>query len=220
MLSFLRGSSPVRTNNAANNPIVYEQGRSSVTFRKPNSDYLMTHVIPPDSEANGGVSIITPPFHYHIHQDEFFRVQQGTGNFYMGVDPKPFATLSASSAPGAKSTASIPKGRYHRFENASKTEDLVVDIHLAPEAYESEQRFFRNFFGYLDDCKRTRTTPSFFQLLVFLHSADTPLAVPLPWEGLGKVASRVLLTVTAFWGKWVLGYRDSYVEYYEEGKSK
>lgn len=245
MLSFLRGSSPPRTNNAANNPILYEQGRSSVTFRQPNAEYLMTHVIPPDSDANGGVSIITPPFHYHLHQDEFFCVRQGTGNFYLGVDPKPFAVLSApsssssssssstleqstgrgtgtgtSNSPQPKTTTSIPKGRYHRFENASRTEALVVDIHLAPEAYESEQRFFRNFFGYLDDCKQARTPPSLFQLLVFLHSADTPLAVPLPWEGLGKVASRVLLTVAALWGKWVLGYRTSYPEYYEEGKSK
>lgn len=224
MLSFLRGPSPPRTNNAANNPILYENGRSSVTFRKPDSDYLMTHVIPPDAApANGGVSIITPPFHYHLHQDEFFRVQRGTGNFYLGVDPTPFAVLSSSPEPGttsSKRTATVPRGRYHRFENASPTEDLVVDIHLAPEAYEAEQRFFRNFFGYLDDCKRARTTPSVFQLFVFLESADTPLAVPLPWEGLGKVVSRVLLTTVAFWGKWVLGYRDSYVEYYEEGKSK
>lgn len=224
MLSFLRGTSPPRTNNAANNPILYENGRSSVTFRKPGSDYLMTHVIPPaDNKDDGGVSIITPPFHYHLHQDEYFRVQKGTGHFYLGVDPTPFAVLSSSSDINKRTTTTtttIPRGRYHRFENASPAEDLVVDIHLAPEAYEAEQRFFRNFFGYLDDCKRARATPSVFQLFVFLESADTPLAVPLPWEGLGKVVSRILLTTVAFWGKWVLGYRDSYAEYYEEGKSK
>lgn len=218
MLAFLRGASPARTHNAANNPVVYEDGRSSVTFRTPGSDYLMTHVIPPASPANGGASIITPPFHYHLHQDEFFRVQAGTGHFYLGVDPKPFAVLSSSGA--GPTTTSIPRGRYHRFENASPTEALVVDVHLAPEAYEAEQRFFRNFFGYLNDCKRARQAPSPFQLFVFLASADTPLAVPLPWEGLGKVVSRVLLATVAFWGKWVLGYRDSYVEYYEEGKSR
>lgn len=229
MLSFLRGAGPVRTNTAANNPIVYEGGRSSVSFRAPNSDYCMTHTIPPASEENG-VSIITPPFHYHIYQDEFFRVQRGTGNFYRGLDAAPFAVLSGrppasdsdsdSDTKPSSSTATIKAGRYHRFENASATEDLVVDVHLAPESYESEQRFFRNFFGYLDDCKRARAAPSFFQLLVFLHSADTPLAVPLPWEGLGRIASRILLTSAAFWGRVVLGYRDTYPEYYEEGKSK
>lgn len=243
MLSFLRGSSPARTNNAANNPILYEGGRSSVTFRGPGSDYIMTHEIPPDSDANGGVSIITPPFHYHVHQNEFFRVTRGTGNFYMGLDPEPFAVLSApspspSSPPASsattttttnnndssKNTARVPRGRYHRFENASRTDPLVVDIHLSPEAYEDEQRFFRNFFGYLDDCKRAGTAPSVFQLLVFLHGADTPLAVPVPallgGEGVGRVLSRVVTAVVAFWGRWVLGYRTSYGEYYEEGKAK
>jgi mannose-6-phosphate isomerase-like protein (cupin superfamily) len=211
MLSFLRASGPARTNNAANNPIVYEKGISTVNFRQPNSDYIMTHRIPPDSKANGA-SILKPPFHYHIYQDEFFHVQSGVGNFYRGVDPKPFAVLS--SEPGAQATAEIKHGRYHRFENASATEDLVVDIHLTPESYEGEQRFFRNFFGYLDDCKTAGTSPSFFQLMVFLHSADTPLAVPLPWEWLGKVASRILLTTAATWGRWVLGYQPSYPEYY------
>jgi mannose-6-phosphate isomerase-like protein (cupin superfamily) len=217
MFSFFRPALPVRTNNATNNPIVYENGISSVTFRPEGSDYVMTHRIPPDSKENG-ISIITPPFHYHIYQDEFFHVQSGIGNFYRGIDPKPFAVLSGE--PGAQSTATVNAGRYHRFENASETDDLVVDIHLTPESYENEQRFFRNFFGYLDDCKKSKSAPSFFQLMVFLHSADTPLAIPLPWEWLGKVASRILLTSAAFWGRWVLGYRQNYTEYYEEGKTR
>lgn len=218
MLSFLRGAGPARTNTASHNPITYEDGRSSMSFRPPGSDYCMTHTIPPQTKQHG-ISLLTPPFHYHIHQDEFFRVQKGTGNFYRGLDPRPFAVLSATQ-PGLPRTASIARGRYHRFENASSDEDLVVDVHLAPESYEGEQRFFRNFFGYLDDCRRAGLAPSFFQLLVFLHAADTPLAVPLPWEALGRVVSRVLLTTVAYWGRWVLGYKDSYPEYYEEGKSK
>ncbi|CAN8097812.1 unnamed protein product [Discula destructiva] len=217
MLAFLRGVNPPRTKTADHNPVIYDGGRSSVTFREPDSEYCMTHKISPET-AESGLSILTPPFHYHIHQDEHFRVTSGTGAFYLGLGPKPFTVLS--SEPGQQSTTTIKAGRYHRFENASKTEDLIVDIKLAPEAYDSEQRFFRNFFGYLDDCKKARAAPSFFQLLVFLHSADTPLAVPLPWEGLGKIASRVLLTATNFWGTWILGYKDSYSEYYEEHKSK
>jgi len=96
----------------------------------------------------------------------------------------------------------------------------VLDIHLTPEDYQNEQRFFRNFFGYLDDCKKAKTAPSLFQLLVFLHSADTPLALPAPTEWLGRILSRVFLIVVAYWGKFVLGYRDNYPEYYEVGKSK
>ncbi len=96
----------------------------------------------------------------------------------------------------------------------------MLDIHLTPETYENEQKFFRNFFGYLDDCKKAKEQPSFFQLMVFLHSADTPLALPLPNEWLGRVVSRAFLIVVAGWGRWVLGYKQSYEEYYEEGKFK
>jgi mannose-6-phosphate isomerase-like protein (cupin superfamily) len=215
MFSFLRAGAPPRTNNASNNPIIYENGLSSVTFHPPGSKSVMTHQLPPNNDSNG-ISIIQPPFHYHIHQAEYFNIRSGTGNFYRGLDPKPFIL---SDVPGASKQASIPAGQYHRFENASKTEDLVLDIHLTPESYEDEMKFFRNFFGYLDDCKKAKVEPSLFQLLVFLHSADTPLALPLPTEWLGRWVSRVVLIVIAFWGR-LLGYKDSYSEYYEEGKLK
>lgn len=216
MLSFLRWSSPPRTNNAANNPIIYEGGLSSVTFHPPGSKSIMTHQLPPTTPENG-TTIIQPPFHYHIYQTEYFNVRSGTGNFYRGSDPKPF---QLSDAPGASKTATIPAGQYHRFENASSTEDFVLDIHLTPESYENEVKFFRNFFGYLDDCKKAKESPSLFQLLVFLHSADTPLALPMPTEWLGRFASRAFLIVVANLGKWGLGYKDNYPEYYEEGKTK
>ncbi|KAK6201767.1 hypothetical protein LQW54_009346 [Pestalotiopsis sp. IQ-011] len=215
MFSFFRPSLPARTNNAVNNPIFYEQGRSSVTFHAPDAKYVMTHVLPPTTKEHG-ISIIQPPFHYHIHQDEFFQLQKGTASIYMGTEPRPFTTLSEDG----QTTAVIPARRYHRFENASKVEDLVIDVHLSPDSYEKEQRFFRNFFGYLDDCKTNKSAPSLFQLMVFLHDADTPLAVPLPYEWLGRIASRILLTSAAFWGSRVLGYKPSYPEYFEEGKSK
>lgn len=153
-----------------------------------------------------------------MYQTEHFHVRSGAGNFYLGLSPEPYAT--ASAAPGADPKVVIPVGRYHRFENASKTEDLVVDIQLTPESYEGEQRFFRNFFGYLDDCKNAKTEPSLFQLMVFLAGADTPLALPLPWEGLGVAVSRVFMVVIAGVGSWVLGYKSSYSEYCEEGKLK
>ncbi|KAK0118324.1 hypothetical protein ONS95_012617 [Cadophora gregata] len=217
MLSFLRATPPPRTNTASHNPITYEGGIASVEFHAPNSKYIMTHQLPPNASGKEP-SILQPPFHLHIYQIEYFNLRSGTGNFYLGLDPKPFVTVSEE--PDAPKTVTIPAGRYHRFENASETEKLVLDIHLTPEAYENEQKFFRNFFGYLDDCKKSKTAPSLFQLLVFLHSADTPLAIPLPNERLGVIVSRIFLIVVAFWGKFMLGYKDSYPEYYEEGKSK
>lgn len=177
----------------------------------------MTHTIPPTHPTHGG-SIVTPPFHYHIRQSERFHVQSGTGHFYRGLARAPFAVLS--DAPGAPRTAHVAAGRYHRFENASPTADLVVDIQLDPEDYDNEQRFFRNFFGYLDDCKRVDAAPSIFQLMVFLHAADTPLALPAPTEAVGRVLSRVFLVVMAAVGRWVLGYRVSYPEYYQGPKEK
>ena len=42
---------------------------------------------------------------------------------------------------------------YHTINNASTTEPLVLDVNLTSEEYNNEQRFFRKFFGYLDDCR-------------------------------------------------------------------
>ncbi|EXJ96432.1 hypothetical protein A1O1_01558 [Capronia coronata CBS 617.96] len=221
MLSFLRGSGPpVRTTNAANNPIFYEHGRSRLEFHAPNSPFLMTNAIPPTTPAQGA-SIMQPPLHFHIHQTEKFHVRSGTATFWKGSGADPWLMLS--SEPGQPSTATVPPGTCHRFENASMTEDLVVDVQLDPEDYEAEQRFFRNFFGYLDDCRKANVEPTLFQLMVFLDSADTPLALSLPLvnnEWLGGWVSRLFLTVMAFWGRWLLGYQTSYSEYYEPGKSR
>ena len=204
----------VRTKNAANNPVIFESGRSVARFNGPEADYAMTHTIPATTPEHGP-SIFQPPPHYHIHQIEKFKLRSGVADFYLGLDPKPVASLSV----GGSTTIEIPVATYHRFENASKTEDLVLDIHLVPENYEGEERFFRNFFGYLDDCKRFKIEPSLFQLMVFLQSADVVLALPSPSHGFGVFVSRVFLTVVAGWGKWVLGYKSSYEEYHEE-KSK
>ena len=176
----------------------------------------MTHTIPPTTREHGE-SIVQPPFHYHVHQSEKFHVVSGEGAFWIGLDSKPCMTLS--SKPGQQSTGGVEAKRYHRFENASKIDDLVIDVQLDPEDYANEQRFFRNFFGYLDDCKKNKVAPSLFQLLVFLHSADTPLALPLPNEWLGVWVSRVFLIGVAFWGRWMLGYKTNYPEYFEERKS-
>lgn len=146
MLSFLRAAAPPRTNNASNNPIIYESGLSSMEFHAPESVFIMTHRLPPTS-AMPDPSIFQPPLHYHIHQSEYFNIRSGTGNFYKGQDPKPFITLS--SAEGAPKRLPFLGGRYHRFENASETEELVLDVNLTPEDYENEQKFFRNFFWVL-----------------------------------------------------------------------
>ncbi|CAK4031899.1 -like cupin [Lecanosticta acicola] len=226
MLSFLRAPHPPRTNNADRDTVYYENGTSSVAYHRkdrPGGDYMMTHSFPPAHPQNGP-SIIQPPFHWHISQTEKFFVSQGTAHMYYGLGSKPYATLSSHPTPGSKRSVTLPPFRYHRFANASSTEELRMNIQLDPEDYENEQRFFRNFFGYLDDCKRSRTAPSIFQLFVFLHSADVPLAIPLPnvpgAEFVGLYLSWALLIVVAYIGRVVLGYRQTYPEYYNSSKSK
>ncbi|KIW94434.1 uncharacterized protein Z519_04410 [Cladophialophora bantiana CBS 173.52] len=134
-------------------------GRSSVEFHRPNSEFIMTHTIPPTTSEHGH-SIVRPPFHYHIYQSERFHVVSGEGTFRKGTGREPWITLS--SVPGGQSTAGVNAGVYYKFENASKTDPQVIDIQLDPEAYESEQRFFRNFFGHMDDCRRPRCSRVFF----------------------------------------------------------
>jgi mannose-6-phosphate isomerase-like protein (cupin superfamily) len=223
MLSFLRAPHPPKTHQATQDITRYENGTSSVQYHGPGSKYLMTHTIPPTHPVTGP-SIVQPPFHLHIHQTEHFHVAKGRAHLYFGLARAPAKTLDASSGGSTSSTSTATLGprRYHRFENASATEDLVIDIQLDPEDVENEMRFFRNFFGYLDDCKRAGQAPSVFQLFVFLHSADTPLAVPLPGfpgaEMLGVYLSWVLMVAVAWVGRYVLGYRESYPEYYDGKK--
>lgn len=109
-------------------------------------------------------------------------------------------------------------GAYHRFENASKTEPLVVDIGLDPSRRTAEERFFRNFMGYLDDCRKAGRKPSGLQLLRYLYGVDGPIALPVPGpEALGRAISWLFMVVLGVVvGEWVLGYKASYVEYYNE----
>ncbi|PYH49285.1 uncharacterized protein BP01DRAFT_362240 [Aspergillus saccharolyticus JOP 1030-1] len=192
MFTFLRTPLPPRTNRASQNPIVYENGRSSVSFYASHEHYVFRNTLPP---RDSDISIMEPPFHYHIHQTETFRVVKGTMNLYKGLDPEPWKQLTATTAATGEEnqqeqkqpTATVPPKTYHRLQNASSTEELIFDVRLDPVNYAVEERFFRNFFGYLDDCKIAKQAPSFFQLMVFLYHADTPLALPLPWHGLGVV---------------------------------
>ncbi|RAL13934.1 cupin domain-containing protein [Aspergillus homomorphus CBS 101889] len=216
MLAFFCSPSPVRVNRASQNPILYENGRSAVSFYASDEEYVFRTTLPPRDAS--GISIMEPPCHYHIHQTETFRMVKGTMSLYKGVDPKPWKQL-AVTADGKQPTATVPPKTYHRLQNASSTDELIFDVRLSPVDYEVEERFFRNFFGYLDDCKNANQAPSLFQLMVFLYHADIPLALPLPWHGLGIVVSWVYTAATAMWGQWVLGYKVSYPEYYEEKKA-
>ncbi|KAL9051192.1 MAG: hypothetical protein Q9162_006170 [Coniocarpon cinnabarinum] len=221
MLCFLRAPHPPRAFTANSPTLTYEDGAASLRWNGPDQKYAMTHTLPPRNvNVSAPASLVQPPLHYHIYQTEHFHVSSGTGNFFIGLDREPTHVLGST---GVKSAASVSNGRYHRFENASTTEPLVVDIRLDPQDYENEQRFFRNFFGYLDDCRKAKAAPSLFQLMVFLNAADTPLALPVPLKTLetnvGVWMSRGFMVGMAMIGR-SMGYQESYREYYEPSRSK
>lgn len=104
----------------------------------------------------------------------------------------------------------LPKGMYHSFENASDTEPLIVKIRVDPPGGNDvkEEQFFRNFFGYLEDCRNHGSQPSISQLELFLHTIDGPLAIPCPGPDGVKwwISSIVMLVLGVVIGEWLLGY--------------
>lgn len=207
MLPFLRAQVP-RTQSAAQNPVEYEDGRSSQTFHGPQDEYLMTQVVPPTRQR----SFLEPPTHFHTSQTERFRVQRGTANFYMPYQQ------TGPTVVGARGTAVVPERTFHRFENASDVQPLVLDIGLSPKDRQLEERFFRNFFGYLDDCRKAKVEPSIFQLLLFLDSVGAPLWISLPGpEWLSRWVAWLFTKLAGIVvGRLLLGYRATYPEYYKQ----
>lgn len=218
MLSFLNQlKSFTRTSNSRQNPMLLDGGKASLSFtRSPKvSPFFMRATIPPrlSSEMPRARSVsfppqksskIIPPPHWHALQDEIFRVVTG----------RMVATIAGrETVVGADECVHIPRGDYHTFANASDSESLVVDVKLDPDNRLRDERFFRNAYGYLDDVTAAGRSPSPFQTLLFLWSADIIPAIPGPkWlmaplsRFLGYVGGVVI-------GKWILGYRESYPEY-------
>lgn len=188
MLSFLRAQQPPRTTTSHLDTITYEDGRSSQTFHPPTAEYFVTHTLPPASHP----TFFAPPLHYHMTQTEYFLVRSGHARFHLS---------GASKVYDAGTIATIPVRAYHRFENASDAEPLVVDIRLDPHRWEMEVSFFRNFFGYVEDCRVAGVQPSSLQLLRFLHAADTPWRFRCPGRsglGIGWIGC-----FWCCWGSWL-----------------
>lgn len=203
MLSFLR-MLPPRTVTAAQSKIFYEDGRSFQEFHEPDSKYMMTHSLPPAKIK----SFFAPPMHYHMYQTEYFEVFSGKGRWYLSGESKVYEKGEI---------VKIPVWQPHCFENADSDNELLVGIRLDPRDYVMEVRFFRNFFGYLEDCRKANMEPSIFQLLRFLYTVDGPLAVPIPGSALlSRWASWLLMFLGGrIIGGFLLGYEGTYPEYYK-----
>lgn len=210
MLSFLRQNTP-RTFTAHLNPIKYENGRAQQHFHDTASQYMVTDIMPATTLEHGR-SFFNPPLHFHLYQTEDFEVISGVGRWYLDGN----ATLA-----GKGNKIHIPKAAFHRFENASETgEDLVVSFRLDDQDFVAEERFFRNFFGYIDDCSKHGHDPSFFQICLFLYTINAPFVLPglgqrSTW--IGRQVSWVAMVLFGLAiGQGLLGYRQSYAEYYQD----
>lgn len=133
MLSFLAKQIP-RTRTANLNPIIFDNGLSSIEFKAPADRYLVVNRWPPASNARNRNIALRPPLHWHRHQSETFHVLQGLAEF---------------TCKGQKITKSvgesmtIPARAIHTFCNASPTQELVVEFVLEPRWKERDEAFFR-----------------------------------------------------------------------------
>ena len=204
MLSILRASVP-RTNTASQTRVMLEDGQSSMELLPASTGHFMRTVTPPARVS----TFFLPPLHYHMYQREHFHVISGSARFIVEGEERIVRE---------RDKVDVPVAVYHRYENASADSPLVMDSMYDPGDRPVEERFFRNFFGYLDDCRKAKTEPSVFQLMLFLVAVDTPLSLPLP--GPAWLRQRMdylfMLAMGKVMGQWLLGYQVGYREYYKE----
>jgi hypothetical protein len=125
----------------------------------------------------------------------------------------------------ADGTVVIPERARHTFwVDPTCEEECVVEISADESSGAGDgvsERFFRNLHSYLEDCHTHGAAPSLPQLLLFLHSAEVSLAFPgMPgflsqWLGYGMG-----LVVGKLIGQYVLGYKESYPEYFDPKMAK
>ncbi|KAJ6157907.1 hypothetical protein N7470_005499 [Penicillium chermesinum] len=191
MLSFLAKRVP-RTQTASRTTLLFDEGRSSIQFKAPGDKYLVVNHWPPASSEQDRNIALRPPLHWHRHQTEHFHVLSGQARFTL--DGREIA--------------------FHTFCNASATEALAVELVLEPAWRARDEAFFRNVQSYRDDCRKAGVARSLPQVLLFNWAGGVVLALPGP-----PVLARLGGILMNFWGglvlgKYVLGYQESYPEYY------
>lgn len=163
---------------------------------------------------HGHCSYYTPPPHYHLVQDEYFRVASGTGIWHLW-DGQP-ARVTAGDR------ITIPMRELHWFENDPESDvPLVVEYWYDREYTQMEERFFRNTLGYLSDCIRKGESASKVQMCIFAAWNLMPLGI-VTWRFLphwiGLLLNTMLTAAVAFIGEFLMGYQKSYPEYYSAKK--
>lgn len=209
-----------RTPTSQHAALTVHNGARTTTWHTPaGSHSVLERQVIPNARRFADVPLaqnpLIPPYHWHWHQDEFFTITQGRFVFTLeGVDTR----LSAADP----MPVHIPPRARHTFRpDESYDGQCVIEISALPEDQRGlDERFFRNLYSYLDDCDRHGVAPSLPQLLLFLDSSETSLALPGP-KLLSHWVSWALGVVVGRWfGGYVLGYRSSYPEYYDVKMAK
>lgn len=200
MLSFLV-TQPPRTKRAHLRTYPTEDSTSRTEFLAvdPSSKYVIR------STQRPGPSIHDPPYHWHKYQTESFTVE--SGEFLATLDGEE-QTFTAGEV------CTITPGRLHTYRNGSSDQELTFCIGFDPQERGRDEAFFRNIYGYVDDCRKAGMKPSICQLCLWLHTFDCYLALPGP-KVLALWASEWLVWILGVVvGKWLLGMKETYPEYY------
>ena len=171
-----------------------------------------THYVSTHPKAQGGKAKAQsgPAPHIHLHQAEYFKVIEGTlGVVVDGQD----VYLNPEDE-----ERRVPPGSRHCFwpeKGGGRTGNMTVRIRVDPYPGGLDERFIRNIFSYFADCSRQGVEPSLFQIMLFLYAHDMVVAMPLPIPVL-----HVIHFIGAYViGWWLLGYKETYLEYYDDKRT-
>ena len=212
-----------RSSTATSSSLSLHSGARIVRWARPSPDATVHEIESINPRYKAGLPLsenyIIPPYHWHWHQDEIFRVTQGTFLFKLeGVETRKTA---------ADGEIRIPARAHHTFraDPECEAERCVVEFTTGKSDVGGEggvdEKFFRNIYSYLHDCDEQNVQPSLPQMLLFLDSAEVGLALPIRPRFLANWVSWAMGVVIGRWfGRWMLGLRASYGEYWDDKLGK
>ncbi|MCJ1309563.1 hypothetical protein MMC25_003223 [Agyrium rufum] len=191
----------------------YAEGAHIASWEKPADGSSVTSYNEFDPAYHRGrpdnKNMVKPPYHWHWYQEEFFEIHQG--EIIFNLEGKLFKKTAADGR------ITIPIGQRHTFQPDPDCKETCILTITTGTPSGVDERFFRNVYGYIDDCVKHGLEPSPVQMFMFLDSAEVGAGLPGP-RWIANPVSWVLAVVVGRWMGWALGYKASYPEYYEEKK--
>ncbi|KAI5475277.1 zinc finger, C2H2-type domain containing protein [Pseudohyphozyma bogoriensis] len=168
---------PPRTVTKDATPFVFCGGGCSAEWDEPGNTMTVVHYVSHPSCQGGRKALCAPPPHIHLTQSEIFTVHSGI----MGAD---MGGQYVELRPEDGEYDAVPRVA-HSFWPVVEGGDFRVSVRPEPGTGELgagfDEKFFRNFQSYLDDCAKHKVSPSLPQLVLLLWSGGVVLALPLPF---------------------------------------